>query len=229
MITKIVATPNMSLLDMLHSGYIYGFSFLSLRPGEKNVFKVVKAPTRLCLTHVKPVFVPNLAALSWGFEKLSCGKYHYVVLVGGSPIEHLEYGLDTYLGDSITQSMLIEWDTEEAIKSFPSRTRNLADEIMNSGEASVLQQVYPLLYRERDKDKRKELSSKVYAYLVGDRKLPPETRIGKLDELLAKPETVKFRAMVIKARETSIDQVAEKYGIDKFDITYLLKTAGIVN
>ena len=221
MLVRVVATPNLSFLDLLHCANLYGFKFIHLDPLYESRYKLIHPPLVRVFSHLRPIYTAHVKYLELNYPRLSASKENYLVLVGGSPVEHFEYQLESYEGAGITPELLHSWDTFKHQK-LPARTKDTSSLIHEGvGEGSLLQKIYPLFYRERDKQARLALQTKVYAYLVGDRKTPPITGIGKFDLVLQQPETLKLRQAVIYARSTSTEAASLKFGIDKFELNYL--------
>lgn len=223
MLVRIVAVPNISFLDILHCANLYGFKFIHLDPIYDQRYKLIHPPAVRVFSHLRPVYASHVQYLELNYRRLVDSKEGYLALVGGSPIEHFEYQLESYDGCGITPELLHAWDTGEG-QPIPKRTMSTLDLMQKEiGDGGLLQKIYPLFYRERDKHARAALQTKVYAYLVGDRKTPPITGIGKLDQALQHPDTLKLRQAAMYARNSSTEAASLKFGIDKFELNYLMQ------
>lgn len=89
---------------------------------------------------------------------------------------------------------------------------------------SILNQTQTLLYRI-PKNLRAEVQKDVYGYLAGTaRHINRAGEYSSLLILLASEHMQKLRSATIEAREIGAQDAAIKYGVDKFDINYLLST-----
>lgn len=226
MIVGIVATPNLTFLDMIYSSGTFGFKFLHFNQRYPKHFKVIKPIQTRVYLETRPVFLDSFTTLSSVYLQLQNSCDNYLILVGGNPVDHYEYDLLAYYGCSITPADLYAIRSDSRCRK-PKQVRRIIDEVVkNIGSAGILQNIYPQFYREKDKGKRAELQRKVYDYMLGKRKTPPATTINRLKEVLMQDDTQKLRSAAIYAMAHGIDEAAAKFDIDTFEISFLLSKRG---
>jgi hypothetical protein len=163
------------------------------------------------------------------FRTLSRSKFHFLGLLTASLSELYEFSIEPYRnGDSTFTGEDLRTIINSALMMTaplayaPKRVRNLSEMTLKGvNRDSVLQKVQSCLYRIRDYHTRSELQKQVYRFLAGDSGRP-ETGIAFMNAALQGELLDRFRKAVKRSAVTSIDEAAEEFKIDRFEIAFVL-------
>lgn len=220
MITGIVATPNLCLLDMLYSSEVFGYKFMHYSSKYAKRYRVVKPSRLLYFADVRPVFFDTFRHFNEAYARLNLTEHPYLVLISGNPIDHIEHGLEIWEGSVLKSTDLLKLSNGRQRPT--KKVTDLIKEITKSvGGIGVLQKIYPLFYREKDKVARGSLQRAVYAYMSGVKKRCPSTHIQLLNRVLKEDAVQQLRNAAIASRTIGLDKAAKKFKVDLFELSYL--------
>jgi hypothetical protein len=168
----------------------------------------------------------TLLRLRAGFEK---NKRDYVVVLGGSSAEHLEYGLKSLSPKEITDSVLLQvalnpQDHQHLLQAVPvDRKSDLYQATLDSNRRdSLIQKLQPMFYRVREVEDRKRLQKRVYRFLAGRTKTVRDIPVAPMQKLLESPLASRFRECVQVYESTRNESDVKKFGIDQFEVNFVL-------
>lgn len=220
MIHSVVLTPSLTKADFLA---LCAEANLTYAIGSKGTLKVVKQENG-------KEFIPSLLSLQeFNRFRFSLEKSKYKILV---LLREMRIGLDLERYDIQTwhsfRDLMVTKSEEEPIQLPPGllpREHGAYTEVANRSMGnSILNQTQTLLYRI-PKIHRTEIQKDVYGYLAGvTRHINRAGEYSPLLILLASEHMQKLRKASIEARKIGIREAADKYGVDRFDINYLLST-----
>ena len=231
MIVDVVGIPQVSLLDARllceTAGVKLGYlrqkapTFQSFRPRIQSYF----GPLRV-------VYIDDLAIFNQYAESLLNKKQHHIILINVAYSILIEVGLRIH-GEGrkpLLTSDLVSMFEARPLTKIPERLssqQNLAEEIMKGiNKESLLGKLQTSFYRIKQVDDRQRMAALVYAYLSGSIKRRPMLNIPYLDKLLQTELCDRFVKAISDAKQTGPDAAAERHGIDRFEIAYILKRSG---
>lgn len=224
MLLGLVGVPSLNLLSLRLVADRAGIEFSYLDPKKLGVHVVKVRPRfKTVFSQVTPLLLQGADQALRSFKSLQLSAPKYVGLVSASTTELTELGL-LPVERELTALDLIEVTSSVGWRPL-GRLSKLHDTpaitMRGINRESVLQGVQSRIYRIRDPVERACAQTRVYSFLSGAG-TRPDCGHSFLDDALEGPLVKKFRKAVREARKSGIDVSADKYGIDRFEIAFVL-------
>ena len=231
MIVDILGVPQLSLLEARVLCEYLGLKighltrklpyFVAYRPSRPSYF----GPLRL-------VYINDIDIFNQYVDTLYRKPQQHVVLVNvaKSTLEELGVKIHSEGEKPFTFEDLRSCLYQAPVSTpalFLARKTDIAKQVMQGiNKESLLGKLQTTFYRIKQVEDRQAIKNVVYAYLGGSIKKMPATDVPILDKILATDLCKKFILAVAFAKKEGPDSSAEKFGIDRFELAFVLKVTG---
>lgn len=232
MIIDVVGVPQVSLLDARLLCNVVGVRLGYLRHKSPS-FQSFKPDVQSYFGPLRVVYIDDLVVFNKYADSLFQKKQHHVILLNSSYSTLKEVGVSIH-GDG-TEPFLHR-DLVALFGSTPTHSQNkmltlkenLAEQIMQSiNKESLLGKLQTSFYRIRQVDERQKVQSLVYAYLNGSiRRKPNVEEFPFIVKIMKSDLCARFVSAVSMAKKIGADRASDAFGIDRFEIAYVLKRGG---
>lgn len=230
MLLGYLGVPQLSLLELRLASESLGASVAQLDTTTRALkVRYLRPEKKSFLSPIVPIYIESADLMQRSFRTLSKSKFKFLGLVSVSISELYELSIEPYRnGDSTFTAYDLKCILDSALAvtthtvSVPRRVRDLSELTLRSvNKDSVLQKVQSCLYRIRDRRVRDNVQKQVYSFLAGVSGRP-KTGILYMDAALQGELLDRFRKAVKRSDKTSIDEAAEEFRIDRFEIAFVL-------
>ncbi len=230
MIVDIIGAPQLSLLEarLLCSESGVRIGYLSKGPIR---FQTFKPELQIYFGPVRVIYLNELDLLPKYVEGLHFKPIHHLLLVNASHSLLIEHGI------KIHREGMVPFSADDLIASFGKtpmkweeisvvKQHDFAQHIMaDINRESILGKLQTCFYRIKQIDDRQKVQSLVYAYISGALRTLPQT-VPYIDKILETPLCTKFIQAVQYAKTSNPDVAAQKFGIDRFELAFVLVRSG---
>lgn len=231
MILDVIGVPQLSLLDARILCSEAGIRLGYLTKGLTN-FQVFKPKKPVYFGPMRVVYIEDVDIYVRYIDQLYQKKVHHLVLINAAystlvemGIQIYEYGIKPFTGQVLLDSFQLQPVSEG--KFLAERKLNLAQSIAETiNKESLLGKLQSSFYRIKSVDERDRVQKQVYAYLTGKVKRKPYSGLVFIDNILDTDLCQKVILAVEFAKKAGPDAAAEKFGIDRFEIAYVLRKDG---
>lgn len=231
MIIDVVGVPQVSLLDARLLCDCVGVRIGYLRH-KAPVFQTFRPRIQSYFGPLRVLYIDDLLVFNQYADSIYQKKQHHVILLNAAFSTLKEVGVNVHGNGT---EPFLHTDLIALFGSAPinaqqillSLQHNLAEQIMQSiNKESLLGKLQTSFYRIKQVDERQRMQSLVFAYLSGSIKRRPFLDIPYIDKLLNSDLCGRFVTAIAFAKKAGPDKSAEEFGIDRFEIAYVLKRSG---
>jgi hypothetical protein len=224
------ATPSASWFD------IQELVMLGVIPNAEFADRKTKATPSIRHTWVSDmhvVYAESLSALAVHSQSVpECSLTETVYFVGVGSTTAKEYALpvlEKLPTKPIETILLFSSKPNYRIRIRPASNCYKDVYRKHAETKSYVHALQPLMYKIKDKDKRKLIESQVHAFLGGVAKKPPATGIERIDTLLANELTSEFRSVCIRAAgaRVAVEDACGDSGFNPFEVIFVLKRCSL--
>lgn len=230
MIVDLLAVPQVSLLEARFLCESLGIRIGHLT-SKPPFFHTYRPKIQSYFGPLRVVYVSGVDVFNQYADSLNRKTVHHLILLNAAPSVFKEVGIPMY-GDGVnplTKQTLLATLEKVPTDEFDSIEKkcDLAQDVMKRiNKESMLGKLQTNFYRIKQVEDRHNIQSSVYAYLVGSIKRRPITDFPALDFLLKSDLCKKFIEAVSYAKKSGPDKASERFGIDRFEIAFVLKRGG---
>lgn len=230
MIVSMRGYPVSSLLDVRIVCETMGVPLGNVRKVTPK-FQRFLPSRRLYFGPLRVIYTSDFAFLADYVEHLETSKkYRYFIVVSGAPSALQEQGIEISKFPFSNRTLLhaLLSNKTSTFDRLLAEPRNLAKEIFDKvNRDSLLSKLQSSIYRVTDKVERDRAQTICYAYLASLVKRRPDSGFEFLNNILDSDLATLFCKATKEVKTgQNIDVVAEKFGLDRFEIAYILKRTG---
>lgn len=256
MLWKLVGVPQVSPLQFKLFAKQNGVPYLQLST-ESNALLPVRYRARrfrkesvvpevpLFMSHFKVVYCASAGAYTAASKKIASLRDPYIVLVHDNPTvlgenkvemlgtKEIQPGVFACksLGHTDLLFALVSFtETKGAPKTIELKNEAATQAIQKILDSSALHLILNLFYKIKDHQERSFIQNAVFLYLAGSiRQIGRAGEYSSIVEALADPKMKRLRDACLWARETSIEDAVQKFGVEKYEIVYLFSRTGLIS